>query len=81
MLVKLLENLRIFKTNGTAIQKFSAFLKLLEISRQYLLLRTVILRLGAPEDNYIEFMDLYCIEQVSFSIIVKIFSRLLVLFL
>ena len=64
ILVKLLENLRIFKTNGTVIQKFSAFLKLLEISRQYLLLRTVILQLGTPEDNYIEFMDLYCIEQV-----------------
>ena len=28
LLVKLLENLRIFKTNGTVIQKFSAFLEL-----------------------------------------------------
>ena len=56
ILVKILENLRIFKTNGTVIQNVSAFLKLLEISRQYLLLRTVILQLGAPEDNYIEFM-------------------------
>ena len=47
MVVKLLENLPTFKTNGTVIQIFIAFLKLWkfgEIHRQYVLLRTVILR-------------------------------------
>ena len=84
ILVKLLENLRIFKTNGTVIQKISAFLKLQKFRGNICSFEQLFYRkksLGAPEDNYIEFMYLYCIEKVSFSINVKIFSRLLVLFL
>ena len=59
ILVRLLENLRIFKTNGTVIHKFSAFLKLYKFQGNICSFEQLFYwkkSLGAPEDNYIEFM-------------------------